>query len=118
MYLPSTRSRTRSWPVRAIALLLLVLQGAQVVLPSLEAREASGPPAVHVEEKDARHVDLHNDATCILCAARGALAALPPSAPSPAVLRHVEAVAASQARVATPADRSVGNLSRAPPRTV
>lgn len=116
--MPSITVRPQSWAVRTIALLLLTLQALVAVLPSFETRPASGEPVVHVEQQGTRHVDLHNDATCLLCAARSVVAA-PPSAPVPLFDgARTTAPVAGTLLVATPTDVHLGSRSRAPPALV
>ena len=116
MSVPSTPERPRPRLVRAAAFALLVLQGLVAVLPSFEPRPAAGTPALHVEQQDAQHADMHNDESCALCAARNVLALRAVPMPPLAGIAHVPLPTAADDKIATSADARVGNLSRAPPR--
>jgi len=101
--------------VRSIALLLLVLQGFVAASPLFEARDADGPPRVHVEQRDAHHPHQHNPDSCALCSARTTtMVASVPVCPLGAGLRCAIVVSAA-ASVAHSSDAGLDHLSRAPP---
>jgi hypothetical protein len=107
--------RPLTWRVRSVALLLLVLQGLIAASPFYEPRNVADLPRVHMEQKDAPHVDLHNEDTCAVCSARAVFATLPgPVCPLIEAGRQL-VVAAAAAEVSPSADARVGTLSRAPP---
>lgn len=73
--LPPPR-RTRVARARAIAFLLLVMQGFIALSPLGEPRAGGVALQIHVEAQGTTHPDTHRDDTCALCAARSAFAAL------------------------------------------
>ena len=107
--------RPLSWRVRSVAFLLLVLQGLIAASPFYEPRNVADLPRIHMEQKDAPHVDLHNEDTCAVCSARAVFATLPgPICPLIDAGRQA-IVSAAAAQLAPSADARVGTLSRAPP---
>ena len=107
--------RPRPWRTRSVALLLLVLQGLIAATPFVERRSVSDLPRIHVEQKDAPHLDLHNDDTCALCSVRAEFAT-PPGAVCPLVeTGRPQLVSAGDVDASRSTDARVGNLSRAPP---
>lgn len=107
--------RLLTWRVRSVAFLLLVVQGLIAASPFYEPRNVGDLPRVHMEQKDAPHVDLHNEHTCAVCSARAVFAIVPgPVCPLLDVDRQ-PIVAAAAVELAPSADARVGTLSRAPP---
>lgn len=107
--------RTSVVRARAMAFLLLVIQGLIAVSPLGEPRGGGNALQVHVEAQGSSHADLHSDDTCALCAARNAFAA--PQVPV-ATLTEVGRLAtvAVAREIASPsADGTSAHLSRAPP---
>jgi len=101
--------------VRFVAFLLLVVQGLIAASPFYEPRNVADLPQIHMEQKDAPHVDLHNEHTCAVCSARAVFATLPgPVCPLIDAGRQL-IVAAAAAEETSSADARVGTLSRAPP---
>jgi len=110
-HLPSATPRS----VRTIALLLFVLQGFVAASPLFEARDADGPPRIHVEHRDAHHPHQHNPDTCALCSARTTtMLASVPVCPLGAGRRRAIVVSAA-ASVAYSSDAGLDHRSRAPP---
>ena len=48
---------------------MLLVQAAIVASPLFES-QAIGAPVTHVEEPGTRHVDMHNEDTCVVCSVR------------------------------------------------
>jgi hypothetical protein len=106
--------RTSFWQRRVSALLMLVLQLGMVLAPMAE--HEGRRTVTHVEQQGTRHAQLHNEATCALCAVRSLQAAV-------LQVPHVITVAiATERLVSVPAtalasrDPPPSNASRAPPR--
>lgn len=100
---------------RAVALMLLLLQGLIAASPFFEPRNEADLPRIHMEQKDAPHVDLHRDDDCALCSARASFA-VPPLPVSPVVEAGCETlVAASDVELIAKSDIRVGKSPRAPP---
>ncbi|MBI1809357.1 MAG: hypothetical protein HYR75_05610 [Gemmatimonadetes bacterium] len=100
---------------RFAALALLVLQGALVLAPMWEPA-STVTPVTHIEESGARHLDVHDDATCAVCQWR-----LLDSAPSaPAYLLHAgvhqHAAPAGVFELGRGRDLAPGKRTRAPPQ--
>ena len=107
--------RPLTWRVRSVALLLLVLQGLIAASPFYEPRNVADLPRIHMEQKDAPQVDLHNDDTCAVCSARAVFATLPGPV-CPLIDADRQSIGAAAAAEQSPsADTRVGTLSRAPP---
>ena len=112
------RSRHTRALIRRLALcVLFALQGSVALSPLLESRDTRAP-AAHMERKGERHVNVHNESTCMLCAARALHAA--PSLPTAPVMRGTRLnVNPSQSPAAVPTFDDFGSHpSRAPPRLI
>ena len=102
--------------IRRVALCaLFALQGSLALSPLLEPRDTRAP-AAHMERTGERHLNVHNESTCMLCAAR-ALHAAPSLPAAPAMLGARLSLYPSQSTGAVPALDDFGSHpSRAPPR--
>jgi hypothetical protein len=99
---------------RLTALALIALQGA-IALSPLWERSSEGRLAAHTEQDGARHVGLHNEETCIVCAVR-TLHAAAAARTFDFVTAPRMLVAASVAPLAIRArEPARSKLSRAPP---
>ncbi len=107
--------RPRARRVRGVAFLLLVLQGLIAASPFLEPRNTGDLPRIHMEEKDAPHLDLHSDDTCALCSARTILAIVPLLHRPVRAAGHQPPPLVADAQPAASADALLHNFSRAPP---
>ncbi len=107
--------RPRSWVRRATCLALLALQGGIVTSPLWETRnQKEVRPKPHVEQSGARHLDMHDETTCLVCSVRS-LASLP-MAPAPSIVVARQSPTAWQtAEVPHARDDGSTNRSRAPP---
>jgi hypothetical protein len=56
--------------LRQLALAAMLLVQATIVASPLFEPHTTGAPVTHVEEPGARHVDMHNEATCVVCSVR------------------------------------------------
>ncbi|MHB1313090.1 MAG: hypothetical protein ACYC3L_13825 [Gemmatimonadaceae bacterium] len=113
---PPASPRPLSRRVRSVAFLLLVVQALIAASPFYEPRNVADLPRIHMEQKDATHVDLHNEHTCAVCSARTVFVVLPgPACPLIDAAGRQALVAATAAGLAPSADVRVGPLSRAPP---
>jgi len=79
MFLALRGSRRRL--LRLTSLAVLFLQGAMALSPLAEPRDEARLSA-HAEQDGTRHVNLHNEATCVLCSAR-AQTSMPAPVPEP-----------------------------------
>jgi hypothetical protein len=104
---------SRSLAQRVAALALFALQGAVALSPLWEPGSEARLSA-HAEQDGARHLNLHNEATCALCSAR-AQTSMPSPAPQPIVGARELIVLVSKAYTAPVAVVSTTNLARAPP---
>ncbi len=94
---------------------LFALQGSLALSPLLEPRDTRAP-AAHMERTGERHLNVHNESTCMLCAAR-ALHAAPSLPAAPAMVGARLSLYPSQSTGAVPALDDFGSHpSRAPPR--
>lgn len=102
--------------IRRVALcVLFALQGSVALSPLLEPRDTRAP-AAHMERTGERHLNVHNEATCMLCAAR-ALHAAPSVPAAPVMLNARLNLYPSQSPTAVPTFDDFGSHpSRAPPR--
>jgi len=98
-----------------VAFLLLVVQALIAASPFYEPRNVGDLPRIHMEQKDATHVDLHNEHTCAVCSARTVFVVLPGPVCPLMVAGRQPMVAATAEQLAPSADVRVGSLSRAPP---
>lgn len=64
------RPLRRLQALRQLALVAMLLVQAMVVSSPLFETHPTGAPVTHVEEPGTRHVDMHNEATCIVCSVR------------------------------------------------
>ncbi len=111
--LASLRPRARR--VRGVAFLLLVLQGLIAAAPFLEPRNTGDLPRIHMEEKNAPHLDLHSEDTCALCSARTILAIVPLPHRPVREAGHQPPPPVADAQPAASADAFLDHFSRAPP---
>ena len=102
--------------IRRVALcVLFALQGSVALSPLLEPRDTRAP-AAHMERTGERHLNVHNEATCMLCAAR-ALHAAPSVPAAPVMLGARLNLYPSQSPNVVPTLVDFGSHpSRAPPR--
>ena len=56
--------------LRQLALVAMLLVQAMFVASPLFEPHATGAPVTHVEEPGARHVDMHNEESCVVCSVR------------------------------------------------
>jgi hypothetical protein len=107
--------RARKLMRHLILCAVLALQGSVAASPIFESRE-TGTPAAHMERKGERHLNVHNESICMLCAVRAMHAA--PALPSEPVLLEAEHSRYPAAVPhAVPAREEYGSHpSRAPPR--
>jgi hypothetical protein len=98
-----------------VCLALLALQGGIVTSPLWETHsQKEVHPKPHVEESGERHLDMHDEKTCLVCSVR-TLASLP-AAPAPAIHAVRRADSITTCRHAPPAlVASYPRRSRAPP---
>src|SRR3990172_9078545 len=85
---------------RAAAATLLALQAVIALSPVLERRETLKREA-HLEQTGSRHLLAHDDATCLMCAARtlmGNAATVPPSGLTTTATDCVDIVSTDVAR--------------------
>ena len=110
---PTHPGRLRTMRHRIVAIAVLVLQVA-VAASALWEPGAEMRLDTHAERNGARHVDLHNEATCLLCSARAQTSL--PSLPEPTLDSPRQAAAASPLSYDAPsvADHAP-RRSRAPP---
>jgi hypothetical protein len=105
--------RPRSLAQRLAAVALFALQGAMALSPLWEPGSEARMSA-HAEQDGARHLNLHNEATCALCSVRAQT-----SMPSPPAQSfggsHIRIVMVTEAYTAPPAVVFSTNLARAPP---
>lgn len=102
---------------RGVFAALLALQGAVVLSPAWEPRP-TGALGAHVEETGARHLDLHNEATCALCAVRSLHVVAPARSVVPTAHLLIRALVAFGMGTAPVRDALPAHLSRAPPPSV
>jgi hypothetical protein len=69
--------------IRQCSLVAMLLVQATIVASPLFEPHTTGAPVTHVDETGTRHVDMHNEATCVVCAVRAMHVV--PSAPVEAV---------------------------------
>jgi hypothetical protein len=105
----------RSLGQRLAAVALFALQGAMALSPLWEPGSEARLSA-HAEQDGARHLNLHNEATCALCTVR-AQTSMPAAASPPIVASQVHIAVASVAYAAPVAGASSTNHARAPPRS-
>ena len=105
--------RPRSSVRRLVALALFALQGGIVASPFMEPR-SEGRLSAHAEQDGARHVNLHNEATCALCSVRAQTSMPAQGATEIACPRH-ETGTAMESYAAPSCEDAPNNLSRAPP---
>ena len=116
--MPYSRAVLRRWRHRArqaLSLTLLALQGGIVVSPLWESHgQKEMRPKPHVEQSGARHIDMHDETTCLMCSVRSLVSL--PAAPAPAiVVRRQSPNAWRNAEVPDSRDDGPTNRSRAPP---
>lgn len=99
--------------LRVASLALLALQGAVVASPLAEAR-SEGRLGAQAEQDGARHLNLHNEATCALCSAR-AQTSMPAHVTPGIECARLQAIAALETHAAPSREDAHYNLSRAPP---
>ncbi|MFI5309694.1 MAG: hypothetical protein ACHQQ3_00560 [Gemmatimonadales bacterium] len=99
--------------LRVASLALLALQGAVVASPLVEPR-GEGRLGAHAEQDGARHLNLHNEATCALCSAR-AQTSMPGQVTPDIECLRAQVVAALETYAAPTREDAHGTLSRAPP---
>jgi hypothetical protein len=99
--------------LRVASLALVALQGAVAVSPLIEPRTEALLGA-HAEPDGARHVNLHNEATCALCSAR-AQTSMPAHVTPGIECARQQAIAALETHAAPSREDAHYNLSRAPP---
>jgi hypothetical protein len=56
--------------IRQLALVAMLLVQATIVASPLFEPHSTGAPVTHVEEPGTRHVDMHNEETCVVCSVR------------------------------------------------
>ena len=116
--MPAIHFRTRHARalIRRVALCaLFALQGSLALSPLLEPRNTRAP-AAHMERSGARHLNVHNESTCMICAAR-ALHAAPSLQQAPVMLGARLSLDPSQSVDVVPTLDDFGSHpSRAPPR--
>jgi hypothetical protein len=56
--------------IRQLSLVALLLVQAMIVASPLFEPHTTGAPVTHVEEPGTRHVDMHNEDTCVVCSVR------------------------------------------------
>lgn len=113
MRLPNAPKR-RSLLRRVAATAVLLLQTA-VVLSAVVEPPAQAPLVTHMEQPGARHVGLHNEDTCLMCAVRAMQAT--PAAPADLAATSARAGGVEPgAAVRVEDSRAIPtNRSRAPP---
>ena len=104
---------SRFWHRRMSALLLLVLQFGMVLAPMSE-REGRRT-LTHVEQQGTRHAQLHNEATCALCAVRSLQAAVLQAATALSTAVATQSLVSAPRAILTSRDLPPSNASRAPP---
>lgn len=62
--------------LRQLSLVAMLLVQATIVASPLFESHPTGAPVTHVEEPGTRHVDMHNEATCVVCSVRAMHAVL------------------------------------------
>ena len=117
LHVLSLLRRPRLWARRTVCLALLALQGGIVTSPLWETgNQKEAHPRPHVEQSGARHMDMHDETTCLVCSVRS-LASLP-VAPAPAVVVDRQSPTAwRHAQIPDSRDDGPFNRSRAPPLT-
>jgi hypothetical protein len=103
----------RFWHRRLSALLMLVLQCGMAMAPMAE-REGRRT-VTHVEQQGTRHAQLHNEATCALCAVRSLHATVLQASRTLTVLVATAQLVSAPRTVLTSRDPPPSNASRAPP---
>ena|ERR1017187_10600632 len=99
---------------RLTALALLALQGGIALSPFWE-KSSEGRLAAHTEQDGTRHVGLHNEDTCIVCATRTMHAASTARTIEIVFAPRMLIVASVAPRAIPPHEPARTNLSRAPP---
>ena len=110
--LPLRGSRRRL--LRCASLAVLAMQWA-VALSPLAEPHSEGRMSAHAEQDGTRHVNLHNEATCVLCSAR-AQSSMPAALADTLASTRPRVVAARVTHAALSRDDAPTNRSRAPPR--
>lgn len=105
----------RASSMRRVAATFVLLLQAAVVVSAVVEPPAQRPLVAHMEQPGARHVGLHNEATCLVCAVRAMQAA--PAASDDLTTRASRAAGVEPAAgVQVEDSRAVlTNRSRAPP---